>query len=128
MLLGMSVTLSQEQYTALISLARAGCATPDKIRVFETFLKDIEKTNGIKRYALLIQWQEQDSPLPLTVDFPPIWPPQLRTLLERTDRAIAKADVLKALQDRAKKPTNVLVTRDLGGIVGWTRMEDFFIT
>lgn len=124
----MTLTLNQEQYLALVSLARAGATTPDQQRVLEKFLKDLESSNGMSRYSLLVQWQELESPLPPSTDFPAVWPPEMRALVERTDRPIAKVDVTKVVADKAKNPTNVLVTKDLGGIVGWTRLNDFFIT
>lgn len=122
----MAVTLDQEQYLALVSLARAGSDTPAKRRVLDSFLKSIEEANQQKRYLLLVQWQELNAPLPPTADFPFVWPPELRATLERTDRPIASSDVMKVVNDRAKEPTNILVTRDPGGLVGWTKIEDFF--
>lgn len=124
----MSVTLDQEQYLALISLARQGADTPDKKRVLENFLKSIDAANGVNRYTLLVQWQEADAPLPKTADFPTVWPPSMRLTIERSDRPIAKSDVTKAVAAKASNPVEVLVTRDLGGIVGWTKVDDFFVT
>lgn len=123
-----NVVLNEEQYFALISLARQGTKSPDHARALDAFLKEIDRDNNIARFVLFVQWQEQDTPLPPNTRFPEVWPPEMRLLLERTDRPIAKADVEALLRDRARKPTNVLVTRDLGGIVGWTKLEDFFIT
>lgn len=126
-----NVTMSLEQYAALISLARAGASGPgdgDKMRALEVFLKDIDAANNVARYALLVQWQELDSPVPPGARFPDKWPPEMRFLLERTDRPIAKADVLAALKKVAKNPHEVMVTRDVGGVVGWTKIDDFFIT
>ena len=124
----MSVTLDQEQYLALASLARLGADTPDKQRAVDSYLKSIEVANGMVRYALLVQWQETDTPLPPTTDFPEVWPPELRARVERVDRPIAKSDVQKVVDARSKNPTNILVTKDMGGIVGWTKLNDFFIT
>lgn len=122
----MSINLSNEEYLSLVALARQGATTSDHKRALEAFLKNVDSKNGITRYKLLVQWQEQDSPLPPTTRFPDVWPPEMRATLERTDRAIAKADVEKVLEDRASKPTNVMVTRDMGGVVGWTKLEDYF--
>lgn len=124
----MTIELDQEQYLALISLARKGADTPDKKRVLENFLKDIDAANGVSRYVLLVQWQEADAPLPKNADFPVVWPPSMRLTLERTDRPIAKSDVTKAVAAKASNPVEVLVTRDLGGIVGWVKLNDFFVT
>lgn len=122
------ITLDQEQYLALASLARLGADTPDKKRAVETFLASIDAANNQSRYLLLVQWQELNSPLPPKTDFPAVWPPQLRVSIERVDRPIAKSDVLSVVSSKAKDPTNILVTKDPGGIVGWTKIEDFFIT
>jgi hypothetical protein len=120
------IQVSQEQYEALVALARLGATTPDAQRQLEAFLVDLEKSNGITRYLLLVQWQEADYALPPTVRFPEVWPPELRKKIERIDRPIAKADVDKVLAANAKKPVNVLVTKDPGGTVGWTQIDAFF--
>lgn len=123
-----TLTLTLEQYSALAALARKGTTTPNETRVLETFLKDIETTNGVNRYVLLVQWQNMNGLLPPTTEFPAVWPPELRAKLERTDRPIAKADVLAVLAQQANNPTNILVTPDIGGLVGWSKLDDYFIT
>lgn len=120
--------LTQEQYEALVALAQLGAATPDKLRALNTFLKSIESLNGITRSSLWIQWQEMDQPLPPTTNFPAVWPPEMRFYLELITRPIAKADVNAVVQRQARKPTNVLVTPDPGGLVGWTPVDAFFVT
>lgn len=119
------LTITQEQYEALVALARAGAA-PDKLRDIDNWLLLIEQQNGIKRSFLLIQWQEQDQPLPPAVRFPETWPPNMRYALELTSREICRDDVDKVLKKRASRPTNVLVTKDPGGTLGWTQLEVFF--
>ena len=123
-----NVTLTLEQYTALATLARAGCTNVDQSRSLEVFLRDIDKSNGVTRNVLLVQWQELDSPLPAGTRFPEKWPPEMRALLERTDRSISKSDVIDMVNAKAKNPHEIMVTRDVAGIVGWTKLEDFFIT
>lgn len=122
-----NVTLDQEQYQALVFLARKGAATSDAKRVLEQFLKAIDKANDITRYFLKVRWQELEAPLPKRTSFPTVWPPELELSLERTDRPIAKVDVLDAVTKQASKPTNILVTRDPAGMAGWTKIDDFFI-
>jgi hypothetical protein len=121
------VILSQEQYQALVFLARKGTTTVDAKRVLESFLRDIEKSNNVNRYLLKVRWQELNAPLPTTTSFPTVWPPSNELDLERTDRPIAKADVLAAVLAKASKPENILVTRDVAGIAGWQKVDDFFI-
>jgi|HigsolmetaAR201D_1030396.scaffolds.fasta_scaffold19712_2 hypothetical protein len=122
------VKMSSEQYMALIALARVGVANAEQARTLEAFLADIDANNNVTRYVLLVQWQELDSPIPPGMKFPEKWPPELRLFIERTDRPVAKADVLKALSKKAKNPHQILVTRDPAGIVGWTQIDKFFVT
>ena len=122
----MNITLNLEQYQALVTLARRGAADADAQRQLTAFLAVIEKANDFRRYSLWVQWQETGQVLPPTVVFPTKWPPELRTFLERTDRALARTDVEVALKQVAVKPVNILVTRDIGALVGWTTLDDFF--
>jgi hypothetical protein len=123
-----TVSMPLESYLALVSLARVGATTPDKSRALENFLKDIEKTLPIKRYALYVQWQELMSNLPPSANFPAVWPPEMRILIEQTGTPITKKNVMDAVAKKAKSPTNILVTKDVGGLVGWTKVDDFFVT
>lgn len=122
----MDFTLTQEDYEALISLARRGTTNQEQQRALDTFLQDIEKRNGVKRYSLWIQWTEAEQPLPPNTDFPRKWPPDLRYQLELISRPIAKTDVDEVLRVRARKPIGVLVTEDPAAVVGWVKLEDFF--
>jgi hypothetical protein len=119
-------TLTQEQYEALIAYARAGVTTDSESLVLDSFLKSIEKASGITRSLVWVQWQEQDQPLPPTTSFPAVWPPELRFRLELVSRPVAKVDVTKMLSTHARKPVSVLCTRDPAGLVGWTKLEEFF--
>ena len=124
----MDFTLTQEQYEALIYMAREGATTPQKKTELDQFLRLIEKANNITRYFLMIQWQELSAPLPQGTNFPEVWPPKLRKTIELVTRPIAKVDVEEMLKKSASEPTAVLVTRDPAGIVGWTELDDFFVT
>jgi hypothetical protein len=121
----MNIALTLEEYEALIGMARQG-ASVDRRRQIDRFLCAIEGRNGVTRHFLWVQWQEADYALPPITKFPEQWPPELRTTIERTDRAICIADVQKILETRARKPTNILVTKDPGGLLGWTALDDFF--
>jgi len=120
------ITLTNEEYTAVVTLARRGQTTVEEIVRLEAFFLDIEKRNNLKRYLLWIQWQEADTPLQPTTRFPEKWPPEYRRLLERLDRAIASADVDALLSKEARKPVTVLVTQDPAGVVGWTTYSAYF--
>ena len=122
----MNITLTEEQYTALVALARNGVTGQDRTIRLEQFLLDIEKSNGINRYLLWVLWQETDNIMPPTTRFPESWPPTQKMLLERIDRPIAETDVEALLKANARKPVNVLVTPDPAGIVGWTQYAVYF--
>lgn len=119
-------TLSTQDYEALIALARKGATDADSVRSLDSFLRYLEKKNGINRYGLWIQWQETGKQVPVTYNFPATWPPELRYYLELLTRPISKADVTAALAKKAKKPLNVMVTPDPAGLVGWTLLNDYF--
>lgn len=122
----MSITLEQEEYDALVALAREGATTPERQRAVADYVKMIDQKNGIIRYVLWVQWQEVDSLLPPGTAFPEVWPPELRLKIERTDRQISRADVNYMLSQRATKPVTVMVSPDIGGILGWTLIDDYF--
>lgn len=122
----MNITLTGEQYTALVALARKGAENPQQKSLLESFLKDLERTNNIVRYFLKVRWQEASSPMPPTTRFPDVWPPELEQDLERIDRPIAKADVNDLIKSVANRPVNVMVTPDPAGLVGWTKLDVFF--
>jgi hypothetical protein len=127
------ITLTESQYEALVALAREGTRgasgglDSERARRLDAFVRQIERENGIERHALWIQWQEAGESLPRGAVFPRKWPPDRRFYLELVSRPIAKADVLGVLSSKARRPMNVLVTRDPGAEVGWTELDDFFV-
>lgn len=118
--------LSQEEYEALINLARAGADTSAKQVRLDTFLRALEKKNGVTRYGLWVQWQEANSALPTGTSFPSSWPPSMRYFLELVSRPIARSDVDAILAQRAINPVSVLVTTDPAATIGWTELDDYF--
>jgi len=127
-------TLDQQQYEALIALAQEGTKLPDgsidpeKSRQLDSFLRLIEKANGVTRSIVWVQWQELDSPLPPGTRFPDKWPPELRRKIELVTRPVARVDVDALLAAYARKPLTILCSRDPAGILGYTPLEDFFTT
>lgn len=122
------IVLSQQQYEALISLAREGAAgDAERTLLLDEFLRGIESANGINRSSLWVRWQESDQPLPPTSSFPDTWPPQLEFFIELVGRLVARVDVEAVLDARASKPVNVMVTPDPAKRVGWTTLDDYFI-
>ena len=123
--------LSQEDYEALVALARIGSAAnadpAQARRNLDAFLRTIETANGVTRYTVWVQWQEQDQPLPPSTSFPASWPPTQRAYIEFLTRPVAKVDVAQVLQQQARKPVTVLVTRDPAALLGWTPLDLFFL-
>lgn len=123
----MDFTLSLGQYEALVALARRGVLTAQQKRDLDAFLVTIEKANGVTRYKLWVQWQEADAPLPPTARFPENWPPELREYIEFISRPVARSDVDQVVKRKARNAVNVMVTPDPAALVGWTKVEDFFL-
>jgi hypothetical protein len=132
----MNFTLTQDDYEALIALARKSTQSVDsngnmvvdqlQSQALESFLKDLETRNGVTRSALWVQWQELDTPIATTARFPYRWPVDLRAYMELLTRPIGRKDVEQLVASRATNPTNIMVTRDPSGAVGWTLLDDFF--
>lgn len=126
----MNFTLLQEEYESLIALSRVGAQAsgdPNKSRQLETWLKLIEKRNGITRDLVVVMWQEMNAPLPVGTFFPTNWPPNLKKTVELTTRRVSRSDIDKVLEVHASAPTSVLCTHDPEGVLGLTPIDDFFI-
>jgi hypothetical protein len=118
--------LTDEEYDALVALALEGATTEERKREISSFVGFIDEANDIVRRTLWVQWQETDTPLPAGIRFPETWPPEMRKKIERRDRDIGREDVKKVLEQYAVRPINVMVTNDIGGILGWTLLADYF--
>jgi len=125
------MTITQQDYEALVALARRGTTGENHARDLEEFLRTIEDRNGLNRYFLAVRWQELDEPLPPGARFPGNhhgdWPTNLEGIIELTTRAIARVDVDALLAARASSPMSVMVTTDPGLRVGWTPVDDYFL-
>jgi len=128
-----SISLTLEQYEALISLARRSTVNPDnsidqqQANVLDAFLLEIEQDNDITRSSLFIRWQDPTAPLPPGIRFPETWPPSLQYFLQLLTRPIAKSDVIALVAARTSNAVNIMVTQDPAGLVGWSKLEDFFV-
>ncbi len=128
----LTFTLNQQEYEALIALARegtkndAGQVNQNKAVALDTFLRDIETNNGVERDAVWVQWQEGDQPLPPTTDFPDVWPPEMRFYIELITRKVTRVDVDAVIENQASFAVNIMVTRDPAARVGWLSVDDFF--
>jgi hypothetical protein len=130
--MGFPISLDQDEYEALVSLARQGTlddegqSRQDEARALDQWLQLIEQRNGIVRDKLWIQWQEAGEPTPVGTMFPQKWPPERREYIEMTSRRINRADVDAVLAQKATTPVNVLVTPDPGAELGWSTPENYF--
>lgn len=115
------ISLQLEDYQALVALSRTSKGPHDAIEL-ERAIRRMDAENGIERDTLLLRWQEMDVPLPPTTRFPDVWPPELQALIERL-RPISRADVESTLKKLARRPINVMVTRDTAGRVGWVALD-----
>jgi hypothetical protein len=126
----MNFTLTQEEYESLIALSRAGAQAsgdPNKSRQLETWLRLIEKRNGVTRDLVVVIWQELNAPLPTGTFFPTTWPPNLKRTVELTTRRVSRSDIDKVLEVHASNPISVLCTHDPEGVLGLIPIDDFFI-
>jgi hypothetical protein len=128
------ITLTQEQYEALISLAQRGTRRHDgrvdqqQALVLDAALKDIETSNGIVRYQLWIRWQDPTAPLPPgQTNFPKSWPPNLEYFLQFISRPIAKTDVQGIVAQKTPNAVNIMVTPDPAALLGWTPIDTYFV-
>jgi hypothetical protein len=117
--------MTLEEYQALVYFVRASTHA-EKKRQIESMLRQVEERNGVTRHVLVVQWQETGQALPPNTRFPDVWPPQLRVVIERTDRPLSRADVTKVLETRAVRPLNIMVTTDPAGELGWTAIDEYF--
>jgi hypothetical protein len=118
--------MSDEEYSALIFLSKKYITDAEELRRVDSYHRSIETKNGIVRYLLRVRWQELEAPLPPMASFPRVWPPELDLTIEKVAIPIARYDVEQALKQKASKPFNVMVTKDPAGIVGWTKIDDYF--
>lgn len=121
-----NVSLTTDEYAALVSLARQGASTPDAQRAISLFLKPVEERNGIVRSGVWVQWQEARKRLAADHAFPGTWPPTLRKYIEVLGRPVNRLDVQAVLDQEATQPVTVLVTKDPGATLGWTEIDVFF--
>lgn len=126
--------LSQEDYEALVALARKGTINADgsvdqgAALALDTFLRSLEEKAGVQRYALWIRWQDADNELPPNTNFPKTWPPELSFYLEFISRPVSKQDVLSVVRNEGTtNPVNIMVTSDPAALVGWTKLDDYFL-
>jgi len=119
----MNITLTQSEYEGLIALARM--APVDQLAL-NMMLEEIEKTNGIKRYLLWVQWQDAAGVVPIGMSFPETWPAELRAKIEQVDVPINRQQVEDMVALRANKPIGILVTPDPNATLGWSTLDQWF--
>lgn len=120
------VLLTQDQFTTLVSLARRNIASSDDLRKLNVFIDSILKKNNIKHFLLWVRWKNAGELLPVTLNFPKVYPPTLEFCLESFERPISRSDVQEMLDKQGKTTIEVIVTTDPAKLVGWTRIDDYF--
>jgi len=122
----MSISMSKAQYEQLVGLARQGIPTAEGRRALGDFLVAIERANGIIRHFLWVRWQEVGRIHPANQPFPENWPPTQEVKIERLSIPISRDTVEGVVADRSKNATNILVSEDPGGELGWTSIDQHF--
>lgn len=125
----MPFTLTDEQYSVALTLSRAGAVSAEDKRKIQDFFSTIEKANNVTRYMLLVRWQNAGEKFApgAGMNFPRVWPETNQFIMETFERPISKTDVLEMLKTRSNAPTNVMVTPDVAGLVGWTLLDAYFV-
>lgn len=114
------ITITSEEYLVLRSYALA--ADAGRISLTQ-FLAKIEERNDFRTYRMSVRWINPAAQNYPTRRFPDEWPPRESTVIERTDRPIAKQDVLDAIAAKdTLNPIGVLVTEDPSEKLGWTEL------
>ena len=119
------ITMSIDQFETLTNFALRW-ATGVEAQELMRMLSKIESANGVRYFRMVVRWQESDYPLPSGVEFPRKWPPELQATITRLDQPISKQDVLDMIAARASSPSNILVTDDPEGLVGWSTLARRF--
>lgn len=116
------VKMSSEQFAVL---ARAALAGSDDVPTMREYIEKIEKENGIRRYRLLIRWRTPAVQRLSDAQFPLNWPPSMTATLDQ-ETVPRKSDVEAIVASSGTRYTDIVVTRDLTGQVGWQTIEEFF--
>jgi hypothetical protein len=119
----MTVTMSRQEYDALLNAALTGNATD-----VPALQEAIDAANSITRYRLFLRWQDVGGSVPSRIELGAGWPPEQTFLLELS-RPIAREDVLQAVNAQARNPAEIYVTPDPTGVVGFTQLDSYdFVT
>lgn len=124
----MDITLTEQEYLALVALARDALkGETNKTLALEETLKSIESRAGLHRFLLVVRWEDLGlNPPPYSAEFIDSYPAALEGRIERVDRPIAKADVVAYVATKARRAGEIYVTRDPAGRVGWSKLSQFF--
>jgi hypothetical protein len=115
------------EYDALVALARKGVIDePDQVRTFEALIDNIDARHNVRRYRMILKWQEAGAAPPVGAVFPKTWPPEQTAHVELLGRPIGKVDVDAVLRANARKPVSIVLTLDPAGELGFTTYEAYF--
>jgi hypothetical protein len=120
------MTLSFEQYQALRELALKALDGTPKYFMLQNFLAEIEKENNVEVNSILVRWQVRGKPLPAGTSFPKSWPETQQASISVVGRPLEKKDITGYLDKLGVQYTNVFVTYDQAGLVGWGSLEVLF--
>lgn len=116
------ITLERMDFDTLAALALS--ASTDR-RQTQRFVERLEEQNGIKKYRLLVRWQDPNSPPPPLENFPVSYPPFSQALLELA-RLPVRADAEELAKTQAPQAINIMVSKDLEGKGGWHTLGGYF--
>jgi hypothetical protein len=116
-----TITLQNDEYDALLVLARAGAEAGSQVEVFFNLRKQIDFANGLRRTAILVRYDT----LPWVAGKEQLYGPRGETLLLELLRPPTREDVMIALSGKRTAPALIHVTRDPNGVVGWYELDLF---
>lgn len=118
----MSLIITREQLDALFFAADAG-----DMSTVKTTVATIDKANNVTRYSLFVRWQEVTGEPESYVNDRRDYPSFKRNRLNMT-RVITREDVLALVAQFASSSTNIQVTPDVSGAIGWTEIDVYSFT
>lgn len=99
-------------------------ADTDRLHAVNELVHQIEVTNGINTYVVVVRWLDHSHQHPRQVDNPQLWPPAMRGTLTATV-PITSDDIRTYVAAQCPDPIAIYVTRDPTGRYGWKKLSDW---